>query len=91
MTHCHCNDCGLIYGSDGWIEAVIPDKIWNKIKPTKCANDCGILCISCIARRLKILGYKDVPVFLLGTEPLKAMENAPKTEVDIIRNWDQII
>lgn len=85
MTHCHCYDCGLKYGSDGWIEAIIPDKVWNKIKPTECENDCGILCITCIARRLKILGFTDIPVWLCGTEPLKAMHGDPSESLDILR------
>ena len=30
-----CYDCGMDYEGEDWIEAVIPDKIWNKISPTK--------------------------------------------------------
>ncbi len=53
-----CYDCGLEYSDDGWIEAIIPDKIWNKIKPDGCEDGCGLLCITCIARRLNKLGMK---------------------------------
>jgi len=74
MGHTHCNDCGMVYGSDSWIEAVVADDIWNKIKPTESDDECGILCISCINRRLKILGYDNVPVWFHGTEALTARE-----------------
>lgn len=82
-----CYDCGKEYGGDDWIEAIIPDKIWNKISPTK--NQGGILCISCIARRLKKAGYDNVPVFLCGTEPLKAIEGDPAEHIDILRDFNQ--
>jgi len=74
MCHTHCNDCGMVYGSDSWIEGIVTDDIWNKIKPTKNDDDCGILCISCINRRLKILGYDNVPIWFHGTEALTAKE-----------------
>jgi len=86
-----CYDCGLIYGEPGWIEAIIPDKVWNEISPKK--NEGGILCISCISRRLVEKGYKNVPVWLCGTEPLKAMCGDPGDEVKIfiLRNWKPVI
>lgn len=88
MSHCHCYDCGLLYGNEHWIEAIIPDKVWNKIKPEECAKDCGILCISCIARRLRILGYRDVPVWICGTEPFRVYEGDPNGDLEILRNWE---
>lgn len=65
-----CDGCGLSYGSDWWIEAIVPDDIWAQISPTKDSG--GLLCIGCIARRLRTLGLTDVPVMLCGTEPLRA-------------------
>ena len=47
-----CYDCGLQYGSIGWIEAIIPDKVWDMIRPEGSGKGCGILCINCISRRL---------------------------------------
>jgi len=82
-----CYDCGLKYGGDAWIEAIIPDKIWDEISPT--GDQGGILCISCIARRLKQMGYRDIPVWLCGTEPLRAMTGHSDENVDILRNWDR--
>lgn len=81
MKNNGCYDCGLLYGKDGWIEAVIPDKVWNAIKPDGCGDGCGILCITCIARRLKIKGIKNVPVWLCGTENLIAREGDPSEKI----------
>jgi len=64
-----CYDCGLPYGDDGWIEANIPDEIWNAISPS--GGGGGILCITCMAKRLKKAGFEDVPVQFCGTEPLE--------------------
>ena len=66
------------------------NNIWNKIRPNGCAEGCGLLCISCIAKRLDEEGFKDVPVWLCGTEPLKAMTGNPgdKDNINILRKWD---
>lgn len=55
MTGCY--DCGLAYGDLGWIEAVIPDRVWNAIRPDGCGEHCGLLCITCIARAIKETKY----------------------------------
>ncbi len=82
-----CYDCGLDYGSDAWIEAIIPDNAWNDISPT--GDQSGLLCIICISKRLAEKGYKNVPVWLCGTEPLKAMAGDPGDDnnIDILRKW----
>ncbi len=33
MEKIGCYDCGLEYGIDGWIEAIVPDYVWNLIRP----------------------------------------------------------
>lgn len=84
-----CYDCGLDYQDDGWIEAIIPDKIWNRISPTK--DQSGILCITCISRRLKKAGYKKVPIWFCGTEPLILAWGDPSEEeasLYILRYWE---
>jgi len=40
-----CYDCGMEYGENGWIEAIIPDKVWNAIRPEGCSEDGGIMCV----------------------------------------------
>lgn len=73
-----CYDCGIKYGGECWIEAVIPDDIWNLIRPEDAGLGCGVLCISCIAKRLRRKGIEECPVWLVGTEPLIAMEGEPQ-------------
>lgn len=82
-----CYDCGLGYVDPAWIEAIIPDKVWNAIRPDGCGEGCGILCITCISRRLEKKGYKKVPVWLCGIEPLRAMSGDPGDDdnIDILR------
>jgi len=72
-----CYDCGLVYGGPSWIEAVIPDEDWEVIKPAGCTEGAGLLCIACIAKRLREQGCGPVPVWLCGTEPLRAMVGSP--------------
>jgi len=80
-----CYDCGLEYGSVGWIEAIIPDKVWDMIRPEGSGKGCGILCINCISRRLARKGLKKIPVWLCGTEPLEAVSGS--SNLSILRNW----
>lgn len=77
MAKVACYDCGLEYGKSSWIEAIIPDKIWDYIRPDGCGQGCGILCISCISRRLNEKKLSNVPVWLCGTEPLTAKTDGP--------------
>ena len=83
-----CHDCSLDYQDPGWIEAIIPDRIWNDISPPK--DQSGTLCITCISKRLVKGGYKRVPVWLLGTEPLRPAGGDPSEDEAsfyILRNW----
>ena len=89
MKKCCCYDCGLDYGDPGWVEAVIPDKVWNEISPT--GNQGGILCITCISRRLVKKGFKNVPVWICGTEPLRPIlcgDREDEVQTFLIRNWE---
>ena len=74
-----CYDCGLPYSDVGWIEAVIPNKIWEAISPT--GDGGGLLCITCMNRRLKKMGFENVPVQLRGTEALKMDEKKESTNI----------
>ena len=84
----NCYDCGLEYGGDAWIEAIIPDKVWDRIRPDGCDKGCGILCISCIAKRIKQAGLETVPIWLCGTERLRAVPGDPGDCLPILRNWE---
>jgi len=45
------------------------------------------LCVCCISKRLAEKGFKNVPVWFCGTEPLEAMHGDPGDCLDILRNW----
>lgn len=64
-----CADCGLPYGCDGWIDAVVPDRVWAIISPT--GGPGGLLCLNCLARRCRLWGLSNVPV-VLASGPLNA-------------------
>ena len=74
------------------VEAVIPNKVWNDIRPNpeNTGTGTGILCIGCISRRLARKGYKKVPVWLCGTEPLEARkgDGDKPSELKILRNYE---
>ncbi len=78
-----CADCKTPYGKEGWIEAIVPDKVWEFISPTRSGG--GLLCINCISKRLAKYGLRRIPVWLCGMEPLVAREGEP--DVDTLRNW----
>lgn len=61
MEKLGCYECGVLYGSDEWIETVVPTKFWFLISPTK--DEGGVLCFRCMQRRFAYLGYgkKGVP------------------------------
>lgn len=83
----NCHDCGLEYGGKSWIEAVIPDQVWEEISPTQDMG--GILCISCMAKRLRAFGCKPgtIPVWLCGMEPLMSMPGDPSDDIETLRTF----
>ena len=61
-----CYDCGLSYDDDGFPDLVLPNDTWAAISPT--GDEGGMLCPSCICRRLAQGGFQDVPaVFRSGS------------------------
>jgi len=55
--HAHCEDCGMLYGSIGWADVVIPDAIWNSL-------GVDLLCFNCMTAALVRAGHKNVPVLV---------------------------
>lgn len=68
-----CYDCGLEYSN--FPDMMIPDDLWERINPTE-HEGAGILCPTCIARRLDHLGlwYKD-DLFKLKRSKSKKQHN----------------
>ena len=50
MIDIACIGCGFSYDDPAWIEAVVSDKVFEKITVSP-YQGAGILCIQCIARR----------------------------------------
>lgn len=48
---CTCHKCGRKYK----VDIIVPDEIWEKIKPAGKARGAGLLCGPCIAEKLETL------------------------------------
>jgi len=60
-----CFDCGRRYGDAfGFPDLVVPNEVWNKIAPMN--DEGGLLCPSCICRRLHLAGIKTTAEFTSG-------------------------
>jgi hypothetical protein len=60
-----CLDCGLEYGSAGWLDVLVSDSVWEIINPTF-NRGAGLLCVTCIARRCAEAGLDNVPMVVTG-------------------------
>lgn len=57
-----CYDCGRKYGDEfGFPDLVIPNDDWDKISPS--GDSGGLLCPSCICRRLEDAGIRTTGTF----------------------------
>lgn len=55
-----CADCERPYGDEhGFPDLIIPNDAWRAISPTR--DEAGLLCPSCICKRLYEAGKRDVP------------------------------
>lgn len=61
----YCYECLRPYGNEhGFPDLVIPDWAWQKISPK--GNEGGLLCPSCICKRLHDAGIKCEGAFMSG-------------------------
>lgn len=67
-----CFDCGLAYDDPGFQDLVLDDDVWARISPT--GDEGGLLCPSCICRRLHVAGINTRGTF--GSGPLAALSKA---------------
>lgn len=49
----HCTDCLLLYSDPGWADFVVADAVWQQIAP-----DGGVLCATCMFRRMRAKGIE---------------------------------
>jgi len=59
-----CYDCLLPYTDPGFADFVVPDDVWAKISPT--GDEGGILCATCMFRRMEALGIRSDGRFRSG-------------------------
>lgn len=61
-----CWDCGRPWSQPGWIDAWVPDDLWQQIAPIKGVgtDHSGHLCIHCITVALTQIGAQDVELEL---------------------------
>jgi hypothetical protein len=60
-----CYDCGRRYGDEyGFPDLVVPNDVWEEISPT--GDEGGLLCPSCLCRRLYLRGIKSIGAFRSG-------------------------
>ncbi len=60
-----CYDCGRAYGDEfGFPDLVMPYEVWKQISPT--GDEGGLLCPSCICRRLHAANIRTVGRFRSG-------------------------
>ena len=67
-----CYDCGRKYGGMGWVDASVPDEVWELISPVPENPEAGLLCFCCIAKRCAAQGLTSVPV-VLDSGPFRAV------------------
>ena len=52
---CKCQECGRLYK----VDIIVPDSIWEIIKPKEKRNGGGLLCGICIIKKLEELSGHD--------------------------------
>lgn len=61
---CKCQNCGENYK----VDLIIPDNIWETIKPLEKSEDAGLLCGACIINKIEGLGKYKVIHLKFSTE-----------------------
>ena len=64
---CLCQECGKRYK----IDIMIPDELWEKIKPNGKARGAGLLCGSCIMKKLEEFNQFDYWFLTKNKEDIK--------------------
>lgn len=57
---CKCQDCGKLYK----VDVIVPDALWERIKPAGKPVGAGLLCGSCIITRIESIGVEKVLYFV---------------------------
>jgi hypothetical protein len=84
-----CFDCERPYGNEhGFPDLVIQNDIWARISPT--GDEGGLLCPSCICKRLYDAGIKEVEAaFMSG--PVRSVDRAVMSAICGIDNVTKLL
>jgi DNA-directed RNA polymerase subunit RPC12/RpoP len=79
-----CDDCGRPYGDQhGFPDLIITKEAWRRISPT--SDDGGLLCPSCICKRLHVAGMSNVEgAFMSG--PIKSVDPSLMHTIRLVEN-----
>lgn len=68
-----CEDCNRLYGDEhGFPDLIIPCWAWKQISTSR--DDAGLLCPSCICKRLADKGIKCEAAFMSGPVSISRVE-----------------
>lgn len=83
-----CQDCQRQYGDEyGFPDLIIPFSAWRQISPSK--SDGGLLCPSCICKRLHDAGIKCTGAFMSG--PIESVSSPVMNALRRIENIELAI
>ena len=82
-----CNDCERPYGEEhGFPDLIIPNVYWRQISPR--GDDSGLLCPSCICKRLYHAGIRGVAgAFMSG--PIKSVSEHTMYALRRVENLEE--
>ena len=84
MNEVSCHDCNRPYGDKhGFPDLIIPYWAWKRISPSK--DDGGLLCPSCICKRLNEAGIRCEGSFMSGP-----IECVPQSTMNALRRVENI-
>jgi hypothetical protein len=69
---CRCQDCGSFYR----VDVLVPSPLWDEIRPTGKSSGAGLLCRSCIVKRIEARGVFDA----FELVPANALRKTQATE-----------
>lgn len=80
----YCDDCGRQYGNEyGFPDLIITKEAWHRISPS--GDDGGLLCPSCICKRLAAAGLREVEgAFMSG--PIKSVDPSLMSAISWVEN-----
>ena len=83
-----CHDCHRPYGDEhGFPDLIIPFEAWKAISPT--SDDGGLLCPSCICKRLSDRGIRCEGAFMSG--PIISVDQVTMTNLRRVENIELAI